>query len=128
MEWIEGNDEATKKELSELPILRVVMEMLARGYAFEPIHLEASHYERFSVYEGKVLLPIGSLPGIGHTVAKEIYKEVNKRPFLSIEDMIKRTGASKIVVETLQSHGALRGIPKDNQLSMMDLIGGLGEM
>lgn len=128
VEWIEGNDEATKAELSEIPILKVVLEMMARGYEFEPIHLGASHYEKFSVYENKVLLPISSLQGIGHTVAKEIYEAMNEQPFLSVEDMVNRSGASKTVVETLKAHGALAGIPKDNQLSMMDLIGDSAKM
>ena len=128
VEWIEGNDEATKTELSEIPVLKVVLEMMARGYEFEPIHLGASHHAKFSVYEGKVLLPISSLQGVGHTVAREIYRAMNEQPFLSVEDMVKRTGASKTVVETLKAHGALRGIPKDNQLSMMDLIGDSGKM
>lgn len=123
VEWIEGNDEATKTELSEIPVLKVVLEMMARGYEFEPIHLGASHHAKFSVYEGKVLLPISSLQGIGHTVAKEIYRAMKEQPFLSVEDMVKRSGASKTVVESLKAHGALKGIPKDNQLSMMDLIG-----
>lgn len=128
MDWIDNNEEATKAELSEIPILRVVMEMMARGYAFEPIHLGVSHYEKFSVYEGKVLLPISSLQGIGRTVAKEIYEAVAEQEFLSVEDMVKRTGASKTVVETLKAHGALRGIPQDNQLSIMDLVGDTGKM
>lgn len=128
VEWIEGNDEATKAELSEIPILKVVLEMMARGFEFEPIHLGASHYSKFSVYEGKVLLPISSLQGIGHTVAKEIYKAMNEQAFLSVEDMVKRSGASKTVVETLKAHGALDGIPKDNQLSLLDLIGDSGKM
>ncbi|MDD7362972.1 MAG: PolC-type DNA polymerase III [Peptoniphilus sp.] len=114
---------ATKKEQEEYSILRVVLEMFARGYEFEPIRLDLSHYEKFDVHEGKVLLPLSSLSGIGRTVAKEIYDEYRERPFLSVEDMIKRTGASKAVVEALDMHGALEGLPKDNQLSMLDLIG-----
>lgn len=116
-------DEASKKEQDEASLLRVVLEMFARGYEFEPIHLGKSHYDRFGIYEGKVIIPISSLPGIGKTIAKEIYSEYRKDPFLSVEDMIRRTGASKTVVEALTQHGALNGIPKDNQLSMLDLVG-----
>lgn len=116
-------DEASKKEQDEASILRAVLEMFARGYEFESIRLGKSHYDRFGIDEGKVIIPISSLPGIGKTIAKEIYSEYQKAPFLSIEEMIKRTGASKTVVEALTRHGALSGIPKDNQLSMLDLVG-----
>ena len=121
-------DEASKKEQDEGSLLRVALEMLARGYTFEPIHLGISHYDRFGIYEGKVIIPISSLPGIGKTIAKEIYDEYKKGPFLSVEDMIKRTGASKTVIEALTQHGALNGVPKDNQLSMLDLFGSQGNL
>lgn len=129
MEYIQslGND-ASKKEQDECSILRVVLEMFARGFEFEPIHLGRSHYDRFGVDGGKVLIPLSALSGIGKTVAREIYEAYRERPFLSVEDMIERTGASKTVVESLEKHGALDGIPKDNQLSLLDLIGSQGEL
>lgn len=129
MQAIEALDfEATKKEKDEFQLLRSVMEMFARGYEFAPILLEKSHHRKFLIEDGKILPPFGALPGVGETVAREIYRERKQAPFLSVEDLVSRTGASKTVVEMLSAHGVLDGIPKDNQLSMLDIIGGMAKM
>ncbi|MCD1146985.1 PolC-type DNA polymerase III [Peptoniphilus sp. KCTC 25270] len=115
--------EPTKKEKDEYNVLQIALEMYSRGYEFAPIDLYESHYNRFKIYDDKVLLPFQSLQGVGEVVAKNLMEEAQKGEFLSVEDMVRRTSASKSVIEALEENGVLEKLPKNNQLSLMDIIG-----
>ncbi len=108
---------ASQKEQSELPVLELALEMLCRGYEFLPVDLRKSHYDRFDVENGKVLLPFAALAGVGENAAKSLYNEVQNGPFGTIEEMKKRTGLNKTAIESLEKSGVLKGIPKTNQIS-----------
>ena len=119
---INEKEDATKKEKDEVTVLQVALEMYARGLSFKRVDLKHSHFSKFKIYNGQILLPFQSLSGVGETVAKSISEEAKKGEFLSVEDLMKKTGATKAVIEALQEHGVLHGLAQSNQLSIMDML------
>ncbi|MBQ5812657.1 MAG: PolC-type DNA polymerase III, partial [Clostridia bacterium] len=102
--------------------LEIVHEFYKRGFSFTPVDIYKSDVNRFKI-EGKTLIPpFTSLPGVGEAAAQAIVNERDKGPFMSMEDIVSRCDkVSKAVTETLDSAGALGGIPKTNQLSLFEL-------
>lgn len=115
-----GND-ATAKEKNLLSVLEVVREMYARGLKFQKVDLYKSHSHKFLVNEEGILPPLMGLDGVGENAAKKIVEEREKSKFVSIEDLIGRTRVTKTVVEALQNHGCLEGLPESNQLSLFNI-------
>jgi len=109
-------NEVTKKEQDLYTVLEVVNEMYSRGYEFIKADIYESHNNEFKIKEGKLLLPLQALTGVGVNAAMNIYKEGRKKEFISIEDLTSRTKVTKTVIESLKVHGCLDNIPQTNQL------------
>lgn len=101
--------------------MEVAYEMYARGYEFLPARLGDSEATRFTVRDGKVLLPFLALSGVGETAARSLWEEYQKGEFFSVEDMRERARLNKTAVEALQNHGVLKGMSATNQLSLFNL-------
>ncbi|MGI6204766.1 MAG: PolC-type DNA polymerase III [Anaerovoracaceae bacterium] len=108
---------AEKKEKAELTVFEVVYEMLARGYEFMPPSLEYSDAERFGVRDGKVLVPLAGISGIGPSAAVRITDAREERPFETVEEIGTRAGVGPSVVESMRRYGLLEGLPESNQIS-----------
>ena len=67
--------------------------------------------------------PLISVDGLGEVVAKNIYDEAQKKPFMSMEDMQNRAHVNKANMEKLQSFGCLADLPESNQMSFLSMIG-----
>lgn len=106
----------TKKEQDLYTVLEVVNEMYSRGYEFIKADIYESHNNEFKIKDGKLLLPLQSLTGVGVNAAANIYKEARKKEFISIEDLTARAKVTKTVIESLKIHGCLDNIPQTNQL------------
>ncbi|SMP47504.1 PolC-type DNA polymerase III [Anoxynatronum buryatiense] len=115
-----GN-QATAKEKNQMIVLEVALEMFSREIEMLQVNLYASHPEQFIIEKNKVLPPLSSLQGVGQNAARRISEEREKGDFLSLEDLRQRTGASKVVIETLRNHGACHDLPETNQLSLFNL-------
>jgi len=109
---------ATKKEEDEVTVLEVAYEMYARGYHFAPARIGLSEASRFIARDGKVILPLEALTGLGENAAKAIAFEYSQKPFDSVEELRSRTKANKTAVEALKIHGALDGLPESDQLCL----------
>ncbi|MCL2436553.1 MAG: PolC-type DNA polymerase III [Clostridiales bacterium] len=109
---------ATQKEEDEATVLEVAYEMYSRGFEFLPARLENAQASKFKVVDGKVLLPLSALTGLGETAARAIAEEYEKKPFDTIEELKERTRANKTAIEALRVHGALEGLPESDQLSL----------
>ena len=114
--------EATAKEKSKVTILEVCVEMYERGLDFCGIDIYKSHPLNFLNDNGKIRPPLNSLPGLGAAAAMKIAEEREKGEFLAIDDMVKRTGVSKTVVEMLKAAGALSGMQESAQVDMFSLL------
>ncbi len=111
-----GNDK-TKKETDLYDILLIVNEMMSRGYFFLPVDLHKSHAYKFQIEDGKIRIPFSAIGGVGEAAANGIYEAAQKNDYLSIEEFQSQSGASKTIIEMLESLGAFGDLPKSTQMS-----------
>ncbi|MUV39925.1 DNA-directed DNA polymerase [Lentibacillus sp. JNUCC-1] len=112
-----GND-APPKEKSLLTVLEIALEMKQRGYTFEKVDLYKSQASEFLV-EGQALIPpFDAIDGLGTNAAINIVKARDEGEFLSKQDLRQRSKISKTVIEYMDQHGCLEGMPEKNQLSL----------
>ncbi len=112
--------EKTNKEESIQDVLLSSLEMTARGFSFKNIDLYKSHYKYFVINEDNKSLipPFRSIDGLGDVVAKSIYEEAQKHPFISVEDFSKRCKVSTTLVDKMRNMGILNNMPETSQLSL----------
>lgn len=115
-----------QKELSgtqkdEIVALELVLEMSARGYKFLPPDLYKSDAAEFLIEEGALRVPFAALNGFGLTAAQSIL-EARGEPFVSIEDMKRRTKVSSSGIELLREAGALQGLSDTNQVDFFSFL------
>ena len=61
---------------------------------------------------------MNALQGLGGAAAKNIVEARCGGEFLSLEDLRQKARISKTVIEILQQHGCLSGIPESSQVSL----------
>ncbi|NTV51430.1 MAG: PolC-type DNA polymerase III [Candidatus Firestonebacteria bacterium] len=116
---LKARQDLTAKEKDEVVVLEVVREALARGIRFRPVALMESDARLFTLTGPSELLPpLCALAGLGATCADRIVAERPGRPFRSQEDLSRRTGANKNVIEILAQHGCLGVLPKTDQTTL----------
>lgn len=101
-----------------LTTLQLVREALARGVQFLSVDLRRSDAKAFLPENGKIRMPFNSLPGLGDTAADKIIEARENFEIYSVEDLRRRTGISKTVVEILRRNRVLDGLSETNQFSM----------
>ncbi|MFT9076300.1 PolC-type DNA polymerase III [Ethanoligenens sp.] len=111
-----GRD-ATQKENDMHAMLEIVREIYARGIEFLSVDIYQSDPVRFLPQEGKIRPPLSSVKGLGESVARSIAEARKQGKFLSMQELQSRGGASKTVVESLESFGALAGMPRTSQMT-----------
>lgn len=114
-----GNS-ATAKDKNMQTILELAVEMYCRGINLRKVDLWESDVDRFLITPEGLLPPLSSLQGVGDTAAGVLAKLRDKGRIKSIEDLQAKSQGkvSKTVIEALQKHGCLEGIPEKNQLSL----------
>lgn len=111
---------ATAKDKELFTVLQLVNEMMARGVEFLPVDIYKSEATDYTIEDGKIRLPFGSLPGIGDTAAVALAKarDDGQGEFESVEEFAERAKAGKSTVELLRSCGAFGNLPESAQLSL----------
>ncbi|WP_083273296.1 PolC-type DNA polymerase III [Geosporobacter ferrireducens] len=112
-----GNN-ASQKEKDLLTVLEVVHEMYCRGFGFCKVDLYESDAERFKISGNNLLPPIRALQGVGENAARSICESRKEGEFISLQHLRESAKLTKTVIETLQTHGCLEGLPDTNQLSL----------
>ncbi|HWJ03348.1 MAG TPA: PolC-type DNA polymerase III, partial [Verrucomicrobiae bacterium] len=112
-----GN-EASAKDKNLQTILELATEMYCRGIAMDRISLERSDATKFQVTETGLLPPFAALQGLGQAAAGAIVTARQAAPFRSVEDLRVNARLSKTVIEILENHGCLQGLPETNQISL----------
>ena len=93
--------------------------MAARGIKFAPYDLYKSKGMIFTVGDDKTIIPpFRAIDGLGDVVAKNIEKEAETAPFISIEDFQTRCKVSQTLIEKMRSMGIFSGMPETSQLSL----------
>ncbi len=118
------SDSLSQKEQASLKDMKVVQEMYARGFEFEPIDLFKAHSRNFQVMDGKIMPSLNSIDGLGEKAADSIVEAAKNGAFLSKDDFRERSKASKTIVELLDSLGILGDLPESNQISLFDFMMG----
>ena len=112
---------ATAKQKEQLTVYEVMYEALSRGYGFAEPVLGTAEACRFSVVDGKIMLPFNAISGIGDTAAESLTEAYSERPFNTIDDVRSRTRLSGTNIEDLKRHGLFAGLPESAQISIFDL-------
>jgi len=112
-----GNS-ASPKEKNLLTILELAVEMFCRGVSLRRVNLWESDASRFLITPAGLLPPFSSLQGLGKTAAESLAKIRDSGLIKSVEDLQVHGRLSKTVIEVLQAHGCLEGLPDKNQLSL----------
>ncbi len=118
MRELENIPKPTQKEKDQAGLMEVVLEYYARGYAFHRVDLYASKAERFDIEDGMLRPPLNALQGLGENAAKAIAEARLSEPFISKMDLRTRAKVTKTVIEVLDTHGCLQGMPDDDQLTL----------
>ena len=113
----------TNKEQDALRDMRIVQEMYARGFEFEPIDIFIAHSRNFQITNNKIMPSLSSIEGLGEKAADAIMEAAKDGPFLSKDDFRSRTKVSKTVIDLMGDLGLLGEIPESNQISLFDLVG-----
>lgn len=108
--------EQTGKDKDEIVALEVVLELYARGFNFLPVDLYKSEVKEFVIEGNALRCPFTSLKGFGDQAAISIVEE-RSQPFLSTEDLKKRTKVTNTGVEMLRKCGAMEDLTDTNQIS-----------
>lgn len=110
------------KEENLIPILEICIEMYARGFDFTPIDLYKSHAVNFlPCGEYSIRPPLNAIPGLGENVAKSIQDAREAEQFKTIEDLKKRTTATRSNIELLQQFHCLDDLPESDQVTIFDM-------
>lgn len=113
--------EATQKEKNLQTILELALEMYMRGISMRRISLEESEAKRFLITPEGLLPPFAGLQGVGEAAAQNIVEARREAPFVSIEDLRTRARLTKTVIEMLERHGCLKGLPATSQLQLFTM-------
>ncbi len=113
----------TKKEEDEITVLEICYEMYARGYEFMYPSFQNSYAEKFDVREGKVVVPLCALEGIGENAGKILFEENKTKPFRTVDDVKTRGKANKVAIEAMRENEMLKGLPEADQISFFELMG-----
>ena len=110
--------EASTKEKNLMTVMELALEMCERGFGFAKVDLYKSSASEFIIEGDKLIPPFNAIPGLGTNAAINIVKARQEGEFLSKEDLQQRGKISKTILEYLDNHGCLEGMPDQNQLSL----------
>lgn len=114
---VKGNDASTK-EKNLLTILELALEMACRGIPLRKVDLWESDSTKFLITPTGLLPPFASLQGLGDNAARSLVAVRENGNIKSIEDIRSQAKLSKTIIEIMQNHGCLAGLPEQNQLSL----------
>lgn len=113
-------DTLSKKEQDTLRDMRIVQEMYARGFEFQPLDIYQAKAYHFQIIDGKLMPSLSSIDGMGEKAAEGVVEAAKDGPFLSREDFRNRTKVSKTLCDLMGDMGLLGDLPETNQLSLFD--------
>ena len=102
--------------------MKIVQEMYARGFTFEPIDIFTAHSRNFQIVNDKLMPSLNSIDGLGEKAADAIVEAAKDGPFLSKDDFRQRTKVSKSIIDLMDELGLLGELPESNQISLFDFV------
>ncbi len=111
----------TAKDKGKIVMLEMVLEMKMRKIEFCGIDIYRSEAMNFTVTEDNFIRPpLNAVPGLGETAAISIVDARKEEAFKSQDDLLLRTKLSSTLLQSLESCGCLRDMPKSQQISLFD--------
>jgi len=120
-ERLAGESQHTQHEDDMIKDMRIVEEMYARGFEFEPLDIYKADPKKFLIVDGKIMPSLSSIEGMGEKAAEALAEAASRGKFLSLDDLRTRSKVPRTVIEKMAELGILNGLPESNQLSLFDL-------
>ncbi|MFI3213445.1 MAG: PolC-type DNA polymerase III [Eubacteriales bacterium] len=114
------SDTLSKKEQDSYKDMKIVQEMYARGFTFEPIDIFTAKAKSFQIVDGKLMPSLSSIEGLGEKAAEQVVEAAKDGAYLSKDDFRVRTKVSKTVIDLMDSMNLLGDLPESNQISLFD--------
>ncbi len=116
-------EKLSQKEEDTYKDMKLVEEMYARGYDFEPIDIYTARAHAFQIVSDRKIMPcLSTIDGLGDKAAEQIVEAVADGAFLSREDFRNRCKVSATIADKMAELGLLGTIPISNQMSLMDFL------
>lgn len=115
-------NELSKKEQDTYKDMRIVQEMYARGFDFQPIDIYTAKSQAFQIVDGKIMPSFSSIDGLGDKAAEAIVEAAKQGKFLSRDDFKTRCKVSQTVVDQMAAMGLFGDLPISNQMSLLDFF------
>ena len=106
---------ATEKGL--MKDMKIVKEMYARGFEFEPLDIYRAKAKAFQIVDGKIMPSFLSIDKMGESAAMQMEEAAKGGRFLSQQELRDRAKISTTVVEKMAELGILGDMPKTSQLT-----------
>ncbi len=108
----------TAKDEGNIIILRIVLEMMARGFSFLPVEIGKSEAFAFVPENGKIRLPLCSLNGLGESVAEKIVEVVKNGEANTIEELRVKASINKSIMDLLEENKCFGNMPESDQMTL----------
>lgn len=110
----------TPKEKDLIDVLEMALEMTARGYTFANVSIDKSDASKFLVdVENNCLIPpFSCIDGLGEAAAQSIIDARNEAPFISKQDLKKRTQISQTHFQVFEAMDMLDNMQDEEQLTL----------
>ncbi len=99
-------------------ILRIVLEMFARGFSFLPVSIGKSEAKAFVPENGKIRLPLCSLNGLGESVGEKIVEVIKNGEATTVEELRVKASVNKSIMDLLAKNNCFGDLPESDQMSM----------
>ncbi len=109
--------EATQKEHEQYATMLLVREALLRGIRFLPIDLYKSDAKAYLPENGAIRMPFSSLGGLGDTAAAKIVELRETGEIYSVEELRRKAGLSKTIIELLRANHVLDNLSETDQFT-----------
>ena len=119
---ISNMSKTTVKDDDLLTMYQVSLEMVKRGYKFLPVHINKSHPTDFLIEGDGLRLPFVSVPGLGESVALNIYERRKEREYTSLKDVSSRSKLNKTLFEKMTKLNAFAGLKEEDEESELGLF------
>ncbi len=110
-------NQMTAKEVGLMRDMRLVQEMYARGFEFEPIDIYKADDKKFQIINGKIMPALSSIEGMGGTAAQQLKEAAKDGLFMSQEELKNRAKIPQSAIDKMAEYGILGDMPKTSQLT-----------
>lgn len=118
----EGSGGSAVREKKLLNVLRVALEMVARGFNFIGVNINKSDAVNFKIEGNSLIIPFVAIDSFGENTAKQIVQRRGDEPFTSRKDAERRGHISNSLFEKLYKIGAFEGLPADDEIGLFKFL------